>query len=409
MKSKALVIIILAVVLVACAPTSTPMPTSTATDIPQPTATFTPEPTATPTISQISGILFFDMNANGLHDQASFALSVDKSGNLPAIIQKLFPEVTGKNGEVTTFDEPALAGFEICTSVSEKQYCSTTDKNGEFSIKDIPTASGTKVFLKIKDPNAENIELAMKYISQWRKVATVPAYEMNGTKIPEQILNDTELLTITSSIELTTDTQSEIGLTQGYLTLPFSVSDMPNPGGSWNGFDICGTKVYVRDEVASNFLGMNYAGNPYLNPPTDGQLDSHSGLDFAVPEGTLIVASMSGTTISDYRRDGSGELFLDIDNSSMQRRIDNGHLGEWLVKNGTQVLRGQIIAKSGKSGSQNTYMGRFTPQLHWDIAAYGENLYLNPFAILSKDMYPKNCKIMESKNLWAVYNTMVFP
>jgi hypothetical protein len=232
---------------------------------------------------------------------------------------------------------------------------------------------------------------------------------MNGTKIPEQTLNDTKLIAMSSGIDVVTGNQSQIGLTQGYLTLPFSVGDMLNPLIIWNGFDVCGTKVYIRDGVASNFLGINYAGNPYLNPPTTGQLDSHAGLDFAVPEGTLIVASMSGTTTSDYRRDGSGELFLDVDNPSMRRSNDNGHLGEWLVKNGTQVLRGQIIAQSGKSGSQNTYMGRLTPQLHWDIAAYGENLYLNPFATLSKDMYPKNCKLMESENLWTVYNTMVFP
>jgi murein DD-endopeptidase MepM/ murein hydrolase activator NlpD len=93
----------------------------------------------------------------------------------------------------------------------------------------------------------------------------------------------------------------------------------------------------------------------------------------------------------------------------MQRAIDNGHLGDWLLKSGSQVVRGQVLAKSGKSGNKNTYLGRSTPQLHWDIAAYGENLYLNPFATLSDDIYSKNCKIMESKNLWTVYNTMVFP
>jgi hypothetical protein len=245
------------------------------------------------------------MNASGLRDQALFVLSVDKGVNLPAIIQKLFPQITGKNGEVFTVNEPGLAGFSVCTEVSGKQYCDVTDENGKFAITSIPTAPGTKVFLKIKDPNAENIQLAMKYTNQWRKSVVVPAYEINGVKVPEQHLNDTRMVTLGSSIDVTTDSQSEIGLTQGYLTLPFAVNNMLNPVVIWNGYDVCGKGPYVRDEIVSNFMGITSAGNPYSNPPRGGQLDSHAGLDFAVPEGTLIVASLSGSVTT-----GIGEMDL---------------------------------------------------------------------------------------------------
>ncbi|MBL0347534.1 hypothetical protein [Candidatus Villigracilis affinis] len=119
MKTKALFIVFITIVLVSCAPALTPLPISTATDIPQPTATFTPEPTFTPIVSTLNGVLFFDMNADGLRDKASFVLSLDLDGNLPFIVQQLFPEVTGKNGDIISVDEPYLNGFKLCGCVRE--------------------------------------------------------------------------------------------------------------------------------------------------------------------------------------------------------------------------------------------------------------------------------------------------
>jgi hypothetical protein len=69
------------------------------------TITFIPEPTARPAIPHISGFAFIDMNANGLRDLASFALSLDKSGNLPDAIQiatlskERYPKKMGSHGK----------------------------------------------------------------------------------------------------------------------------------------------------------------------------------------------------------------------------------------------------------------------------------------------------------------------
>jgi hypothetical protein len=80
MKTKSL-IIVLTIVLVSCAPASTPMPTMTdtpyptATAIPEPTETYTPEPTVTPnptktprpTATPSSGLCPIDMSLPGVY------------------------------------------------------------------------------------------------------------------------------------------------------------------------------------------------------------------------------------------------------------------------------------------------------------------------------------------------------
>jgi murein DD-endopeptidase MepM/ murein hydrolase activator NlpD len=95
-----------------------------------------------------------------------------------------------------------------------------------------------------------------------------------------------------------------------------------------------------------------------FGPMTNGQ--QNDGINIAVSENTPVKAAEDGTVAyAGNELKGYGNLIL--------VRHPNGyvtayaHAKELLVKQGDQVKRGQIIARSGRSGSVNT------PQLHFEI------------------------------------------
>jgi len=87
---------------------------------------------------------------------------------------------------------------------------------------------------------------------------------------------------------------------------------------------------------------------------------SSDGIDLAVPEGTPVRASEDGVVAySGSELKGYGNLVL--------VRHANGfvtayaHASELLVKRNDQVRKGQVIAKSGQTGTASS------PQLHFEI------------------------------------------
>jgi murein DD-endopeptidase MepM/ murein hydrolase activator NlpD len=95
-----------------------------------------------------------------------------------------------------------------------------------------------------------------------------------------------------------------------------------------------------------------------FGPISNGQ--QNDGINIAVPENTPIAAAEEGTVAyAGNKLKGYGNLIL--------IRHSNGyvtgyaHAKELLVKHGDLVKRGQIIARSGRSGGVNT------PQLHFEI------------------------------------------
>jgi murein DD-endopeptidase MepM/ murein hydrolase activator NlpD len=86
----------------------------------------------------------------------------------------------------------------------------------------------------------------------------------------------------------------------------------------------------------------------------------NDGLDLAVPEGTAVHAAEDGVVAyAGNELKGYGNLIL--------IRHSNGyvtayaHASELMVKRNDSVRRGQVIAKSGQSGSVSS------PQLHFEI------------------------------------------
>ena len=336
------ILALLAILLVSCAPAATPVPTSMATYTPQPTATFTPEPTATPIVSNLGGVVFFDMNGSGLRDETSFTIIFDKYGKPPLIIQTLFPKITGKSGEIFTVQEPELAGFNVCVVISGRQFCDVTDSDGKYFISDIPVASGTKVNLTITDPNAENAQLAMKLFNQRNKAVVIPEYEMNGVKIPEQNLNDTKMTLLKNGMSVSTDGESslEIGLTMGFLSNPYLLAGAENWWVS-NLFDLNpGQGILLHDGTE---LANMYPIRPNDKLDIGGTGDNHAGIDFEGIKGDYVVAANSGEVF--YTNPHHVAIKHQYGNNIYETAY--GHLDTILINNGDKVLRGQIIGING--------------------------------------------------------------
>ncbi len=354
MNTKALFIIFLTIVLVSCAPTSTPVPTSTATDIPRPTATLTPaptstqEPTSTPIVSALNGVLFFDMNANGLRDKASFVLTLDMDGNLPFTVQKLFPDITGKNGDIISVDEPYLNGFKLCVVISENQYCGTSDSDGKYTINNIPVASNTKVTLKITDPNAGDIRLAMRYVNRLVKTKPTLSFLDNG---------------VTFSIGENVD----IGLMMGFLTSWYSSSLDFKPI-IFTYTDLNPT-ISQRLDWRGNTKSHRFGNQSVWNDVSYGVYDQHQGTDTAMPVGTEILAmsngwvlnSEGGTSAQPYAR--YVRQVINIPGDPFIYWVSYGHNSKNEVSQGATAERGQVIALSGiNAGLQTT-----NPHVHISI------------------------------------------
>ena len=123
------------------------------------------------------------------------------------------------------------------------------------------------------------------------------------------------------------------------------------------------TTVRTGRELKSTERGEVRCGRPSrvitaFGPKPSGQ--QNDGINVSVPEGTPIKAAEDGVVAyAGNELKGYGNLIL--------VRHANGfvtayaHTSDILVKRNDQVRRGQIIAKSGQTGTVNT------PQLHFEI------------------------------------------
>ena len=83
----------------------------------------------------------------------------------------------------------------------------------------------------------------------------------------------------------------------------------------------------------------------------------HNGIDFGIPEGTILYAPHDGVAkITDDGEKNCG-LYLVIDEP--KRRSILGHLSEVLVTEGQAIYQGDPVAKSGKTGFCTS------AHLHW--------------------------------------------
>jgi len=248
-----------------------PSPTISPTPTPSPT---TPSPTPTVELTSLHGRLFFDYNGNGLQDSEE-------------------PTIT--NARILLKDN---TGEVIAETV--------TDSAGDYKLEDFPTGS---------------YGLYVEADEKFRHMC--------------QSTEESRVVEEGYDVLLNEPKKMDIGLMEGFLTLPFSSSvpvevadyfdhDPGIDGMWWNGRRLSGSRGH--------------------HPPW-----THPGIDFLIARGTEVKAAVSGKTvgintvpgqvywISLLNENGYGTSYLHIDKP--------------LVSTGMRVKRGQPIALSGETGS----------------------------------------------------------
>jgi murein DD-endopeptidase MepM/ murein hydrolase activator NlpD len=313
-------------------PLPTTAPTDTPTSTPRPTTTPTPEPTNTATsvpTYTLSGTVFFDYNGSGLRD-------------------------TG---------EPPIEGVPIRVA----GLSTSSGPDGKYSLAGVPAGS-QQVY--VESPSQEPAT-ASRYINRFLGWVDIPAYEMNGASVPAQHLADTEVQPIDQPLGLVLggDRSLDLGLTQGYLTLPFSEStdyllwsyvDLDHIAGFLLGQS---ETLYVRNYA--NDRTYSVAADTDINSPSahSGTSDNHQGIDYYLAVGTPLLAAASGTVVQAPQEHHCVRIKHAL--GSEVYVTGYGHNSVNLVSEGDFVRRGQIIALSG-----DWHMGRAggtNPHVHWSL------------------------------------------
>jgi murein DD-endopeptidase MepM/ murein hydrolase activator NlpD len=93
----------------------------------------------------------------------------------------------------------------------------------------------------------------------------------------------------------------------------------------------------------------------------------HSGWDYAVPEETRVFATADGTVITAASNQATTGTTLTIDHGNGYR-TSYQHLSRILVREGSTVRRGDIVATTGDSGLS------LAPHLHYEITLNGRSV-----------------------------------
>lgn len=91
----------------------------------------------------------------------------------------------------------------------------------------------------------------------------------------------------------------------------------------------------------------------------------HAGEDLAAPEGTPVVASLSGRVVSSGLAGGYG-LAVEMEHQRPLRRTLYGHLSELYVKAGEWVRQGEVVGRVGSTGLSTG------PHLHFEVRVPGD-------------------------------------
>lgn len=87
----------------------------------------------------------------------------------------------------------------------------------------------------------------------------------------------------------------------------------------------------------------------------------HTGVDFAVPEGTDIVAAVDGKVLANNWGKAYGSQIIVEHGTTKKVWMIYAHLSKVLVKAGDKITKGQKIGKSGNTGNSSG------PHLHFEV------------------------------------------
>jgi len=360
--------------------------------------------------------------------------------NALAVYLAAHPEIA--DGDLVTMAEPGLSGYTVCI----KEDCVQTDVQGNFSIPNPTGASSAN--LQITDPHAEDPALAMRYINHWKGPVTVPAYtrevdtatmakltliplcdadlevlvcKLDGDtlQVRDQYLNNTAIIPIGDGKSVISSETNEIGLMQGFLTLPFVKKQEPDPF-IVTYFDIVGYRIFDEKNTYTSTLDeimLSYDGNYFTEGVQHLRMvsagDSHTGLDYLVPFGNLLISGAPISKVWYLAGPEPEELRINIMFQIPEKSLidyDNcyGHVAVQLVEMYQIIYRGQIVGLSGNSGEY--YPSPRPPMLHFHVGKsevgggwfyldeyryivnlnpLPENFWGNPVSLWSSDNLPQ--------------------
>ena len=112
--------------------------------------------------------------------------------------------------------------------------------------------------------------------------------------------------------------------------------------------------------VSEGFVGSGYG---MRTDPFTGEMSMHTGVDFAAPVGTPILAAAGGVVVSAETRPDFGNM-VEIDHGKGVSTM-YAHTSRMLVKSGDFVRKGQKIAEVGTTGRSTG------PHLHFEVNVNG--------------------------------------
>ncbi len=194
---------------------------------------------------------------------------------------------------------------------------------------------------------------------------------MGITEVSGQTLTgqDKEPLMNTKLIAMATLTAAA---TVGIAASPAAASAAPGPAVSApkTGMDFMGRTVNF--EAAAEAEGMLVPTSNYKISATFGQAGPywstghHTGLDFAAPTGTPIVAVEDGKIVSSGPAGAYGNM-VEVAHGNGTRSL-YAHLNSIDVKVGQKVSRGELLGGLGNTGNSTG------PHLHFEISKNGHQV-----------------------------------
>ena len=256
------------------------------------------------------------------------------------------------NGNGTKeYNEPILPGIDLVfiNSQTEQKFTIHTDDKGAYTLS-LP--SNKYKIISEKETLGDNGQ-PFRYIYTSRK-------EINSLDKPSPVIIDQNKV-------------YNLALTQGFLTLPYSIAT--------NSYI---TTVFFDIDRRENFL-RDWQGK-------QDTYDQHSGTDYRIPVGTPVLAAAPGRVVSSEFDKQSGNV-ITISHGLLITRY--GHLSKRNVRAGDTVFRGQQIGLSGATGE---WVGTL-PHLHFEL-----NIMILP----GIDPY-RDITNPESIGFWTVDNNPQYP
>lgn len=286
-------------------------PPPTLTQQPSATPTATPPPTPTPEAGGLDGTVFHDYDGDGLQGEG----------------------------------EPGIEDAWVCISQSEERLCARSDAKGRYVLVGAPEDPQHVYAHSPSDDPAE----AFRYLNVFKGWREIRGYQAGNTWVNKQRLPETALQPIDEplTVDVQPGTRLDVALTQGYLTDVFACGDRERVQ-TYQAFDLDPRKGFVRNYNEAETRDVQ-RGTNVLNG------DNHFAIDWGEVNRNIIGMPLYAPANGMVVFAGDGETWNGICRLVNLVHPETGassglvHLDTVLVKDGWEVLRGQLLGTLGQS------------------------------------------------------------